>query len=581
MRFVTPAIGLMKRRPWRSAIAGALLLLVGYSIYRGTRPTVPEYILATAKRGELLQTVGAVGTVFSERDVKLQFPATGIVAGVFVKEGDRVKAGQKLAQLRAGDLAAGVSIQVANLRSAEAQLDALLEGSRPEDIAIAEADLENKRASLDAAQTSLKTSEESMKNAQQKLDALLQEADVALVGQRSVARSGAGEELTVASSGLASIDNVFANNDVVDALIKGDPGAYGMLHAERLRAGADIDLALGALNRAADDAALLAALQQSRAAISQASLIVGRAFNLITAIPVSAYFTTSSKETYRTTLDTQRAKVQGAVTGLETALKAFGDAAASLTTRIATERSALTAAQGAKDRALADIRTFETALRIAEAQLSLKTAPSRPTDIRAAQARVQQARADVSRASSLFGNTVLTAPMDGVITKVLIKAGEALPAGAAMEMLGSSPFRVEMFVSEIDVPKIQATQSGSIELDAFPGVHYALHVGNVDAAPTDIGGVSKYRVKLDFVHPHEEFKIGMSGDAEIVTGRSSGSILIPARAVLEQDGNTYVRVPSGTGGILRQGVRRGLEGEDLVEIMDGLKEGDTVIVLVK
>jgi HlyD family secretion protein len=149
-------------------------------------------------------------------------------------------------------------------------------------------------------------------------------------------------------------------------------------------------------------------------------------------------------------------------------------------------------------------------------------------------------------------------------------------------MLGDSPYRIEIFVSEVDIPKVQTTQSGSIELDAFPGVNFALRVSQVDAAPTDRDGVSKYRVRLDFVYPHEELKIGMTGDASITTGERKNVVSVPSRSVIESsDGEDVVRLLQDDGTIKEVPVQTGMESENGNVEVTGVQSGATVVVLIK
>jgi multidrug efflux pump subunit AcrA (membrane-fusion protein) len=139
-----------------------------------------------------------------------------------------------------------------------------------------------------------------------------------------------------------------------------------------------------------------------------------------------------------------------------------------------------------------------------------------------------------------------------------------------------------MYVSEIDVPKIQRTQSGSIELDAFRGIDMKLTASDIDTAPTDRDGVSKYRVKLDFVHAHPELKIGMTGDAQIITGVRDNVVHVPARAVLEHtDGTSYVRVLNDDARVEERAVTTGMEGEGGDMEVTGVRQGETIIVLEK
>ena len=136
------------RHKWKFVIGGVVFVFFILPAFLLTRPKKPEYITAEVTRGNLVQTVEAVGTVTSEKDLDLQFRSAGIVSDVSVKQGDIVRAGQRLASLRAGSLAASIASAQASVQEAQAQLQALLEGARPEDIAIAEASLANKKAAI-------------------------------------------------------------------------------------------------------------------------------------------------------------------------------------------------------------------------------------------------------------------------------------------------------------------------------------------------------------------------------------------------------------------------------------------------
>jgi HlyD family secretion protein len=190
----------------------------------------------------------------------------------------------------------------------------------------------------------------------------------------------------------------------------------------------------------------------------------------------------------------------------------------------------------------------------------------------------------LARYGADYADTVLTAPIDGTVTHVNIRIGESLPVGAAVTLLGDSPYRIEMFVSEIDIPKVLRTQSGSIELDAFRNAPFTLRVGDVDTAATDKDGVPKYRVRLDFVQRPSDVKVGMTGDAEITTDHRASALHVPARSVLSRaDGTSYVRVlPSAGADIVETDITTGIEGSaGEVEVLSGLMEGQTVVVLEK
>lgn len=576
--------GAIRRHPWRTVFITVPVVLVALAVYGLTRPTPPELIVATSERKDIAQVVEAVGTVVSERDLQLQFPTSGIVASVFFKEGDRVRAGQAIASLRNADLRASVASQVANLDYAKAQLKALQEGTRPEDIAVAEADLANKKASLEAAKASLTTAENNLTASKMKLDSLETQAEVSLSGQVSLAQSTVDQQLLTAESSLGELEDILGSIQLSDALTRSAPEEEAALRAAIGRARNALSAAkLATASASADYRAALDAFQVARNGVVQTSTVLTQAYNMISSIPELSTYDNSDREADKASVSALRTSVQGVLTTLDTSVKTLQDASASFDTQIQAEQNAITAAEGTRARAQADILTYESTVRISEAQLEAKKAPTRQADIAAAEARVRQASADVARVSAQVSNTILTAPMDGVITKVNIKTGEALPAGPAVTMLGDSPMRIEMFVSEIDIPKVVVAQSGAIVLDAYPGTRFKLRVSEIDPSVTDKDGVSKYRVKLDFVYPHNELKIGMTGDAEIISAERSQVVTVPRRAVLERaDGTDYVRVQKSDGTVEERTVTFGIDGADgEVEILTGLEVGETVIVLEK
>lgn len=567
----------------KSIAAGLTLLGIIFIVRSANAPKKPEYVTAPVVRGDLVQTVEAVGEVTSERELDLRFATSGVVSRVYVKEGDVVKAGQRLADLRAGPLAASVAAQAAALQSAQADLNALEQGTRPEEIAIAEADLRGKQAALEVARSSLKSASENLAQSETKLQLLLDETKVNLAGQVTTALSLLNQQLVSAENALVTIDDVLSDVDVQDAMIKDRPDAGNSVQIAKRAAQDQIDQARRSASSALDYQSALAALDQAISGTQRVTSALDSLFSVINSIRETSNFTSTERESVKSSISAQRSAAQTAATNVSTGRSTLQNASAAYDSKISAEQSNLVSYRGTRDRANTDILTYEASIQASQAQLALKKAGARQTDIDAARARVRQAQANVARASAELSDTVLTAPIDGTVTHVNVKGGESVPTGAAVALLGNSPFRVEMFVSEIDIPKVQRSQSGSIELDAFRGVHMKLHVSEVDSAATDKDGVSKYRVKLDFVHLHNEFKIGMTGDAEIETARVDDVVSIPRRAVIESGtGSMIVRVLKSDQTVDERPVTLGIEGgSGDVEVKTGVMEGETVIVLVK
>ncbi|OIO54329.1 hypothetical protein AUJ46_03250 [Candidatus Peregrinibacteria bacterium CG1_02_54_53] len=572
------------RHPIWSVVLGIIGLLFSLLMWYIFSPVRPEMITETVRRGDLVQKVEAVGIITSDRDVNLKFPITGIVANVAAKEGDTVTMGQELARLRNESYSADLAAASAQYRQAQAGYQELVEGTRPEDIVIAEAEVANKRAALEAARADLLSAEEKLRTSGEKLQAIRSGADTNLSGYITTSSSACSQQISLAKTSLKTLDDIFINSVMTDMAKQYRTTAYSIFRSNWTAAQTAHDAfsCAGGFGTYSD---ALATMERATAVIAQTTNALQEAYGLIADLPITTAYDSSARETDKTSIATEKASTQAALSAINTAMSNLRDASASYDTSIATEENTYAAAKAAKQSAESAIFTYETALRTQEAQLALKKAGPRDTQLAASRANMNSAAANISRARAKLEDTIIRAPADGVITKIDFKEGEFTGdpdnANHSINMLGASPFRVEMFLSEVDIPKVLLTQSGSIELDAFPGVNYALKVTSIEPGPTKIDGVSKYRVSLNFVYPHDEFKIGMTGDTEIITGERKDVLLAPVRSVIQKNGEGKVIRVLENGEVVDKPVTTGMESDTDAEVVSGLTEGETVVVLIK
>ncbi len=113
-----------RRRIITGAILGLVVIGAGYGVMAALRPstTIDPSKLAAVERGELARSVVATGKVQPLSKVEVKSKASGIVEKLYADYGDRVKAGQVLAQLDKVQLDADVRAWRANLDAAQAAL---------------------------------------------------------------------------------------------------------------------------------------------------------------------------------------------------------------------------------------------------------------------------------------------------------------------------------------------------------------------------------------------------------------------------------------------------------------------------
>ncbi|MDP1709959.1 MAG: efflux RND transporter periplasmic adaptor subunit, partial [Candidatus Komeilibacteria bacterium] len=263
--------------------------------------------------------------------------------------------------------------------------------------------------------------------------------------------------------------------------------------------------------------------------------------------------------------------------------------------KIATQRvigqNSITAAE-------ARVNDAKNVLAAAEAELALKRAPASNEELAAQnaylkqsqanlssqRARVREAQAAVSALESQLADNNLAAPFSGTVTRQEAKVGEIVSPGAPLvSVMSEAKFEIEANLPEIDVSKIQIGNTATATLDAYGNdVIFDALVVSIDPAETMVEGVSTYKVKIQFSQDDERIKSGMTANVTILAASRENALVIPQRAVIEQNGKKIVRVLYGEGrkqSVEEVVVKIGLRSTDgNVEIIEGITEGDQVAI---
>ena len=168
----------------------------------------------------------------------------------------------------------------------------------------------------------------------------------------------------------------------------------------------------------------------------------------------------------------------------------------------------------------------------------------------------------------------------------VLVVGDRVSAGTAIvTIVDVSELGLIGEVDETDVLLVAPDVTASVELDAAPGVLYEARVRTVDLLPTPSarGGVA-YRVRLLFGNPPDGAgspppnpRPGMSAVAHLRVRTATDAVAVPASAVFTSElGDAVWLVRNGSA--VRAQVRLGVQGEDLVQVLDGLTPGQRVVV---
>jgi len=208
----------------------------------------------------------------------------------------------------------------------------------------------------------------------------------------------------------------------------------------------------------------------------------------------------------------------------------------------------------------------------------LKAAGSTPQDISAQEAQVKSAAADVAAAQAQLNKTFISAPFSGIVTVVDAKAGKIVsPNTPEISMISTGAFQIESYVPEINIALIAVRDKASVTLDAYGEKIFPASVVSIDPAETVRDGVSTYRAMLQFDAQNPLIKSGMTANVSITTDTKESALAVPQGLVVYRDGKMFVRVLVDKSTVEREVTLGGVSSLGEVEILSGLKEGDTII----
>lgn len=226
----------------------------------------------------------------------------------------------------------------------------------------------------------------------------------------------------------------------------------------------------------------------------------------------------------------------------------------------------------------------KSSLAIAKNELALKKAGTIAEQITAQEAQLEGAEANLKNIQSQIAKTILRSPISGIATKIDAKIGEIIAANAnIVSIISEKEFEIEADAPEADIAKIKIGKGAKITLDAYGSdIIFEAKVVKIDPAETIIGGVATYKTTLQLTDKDERVKSGMTANINILTDKRENIIAVPQRAVITENGEKTARILQDNGIIKETKIIAGLRGSDgNVEIIEGIKEGDKVIIFEK
>ncbi|MFW5966426.1 MAG: efflux RND transporter periplasmic adaptor subunit [Persicimonas sp.] len=203
-------------------------------------------------------------------------------------------------------------------------------------------------------------------------------------------------------------------------------------------------------------------------------------------------------------------------------------------------------------------------------------------DLEASRARVREAEAALADARTQLSYASIHAPIDGTVSSVSTEEGETVAAGLQsptfVTILDLDRLRVDAFVDEVDIAKIEAGQEVQFSVDAHPTHEFDGEVRTIYPKALTEDDVVYYRVVIDISESAtSRLRPGMTADVTVFRERRTDVLAIPARAIERDEGRDIVYTQSGQR-TERHRIKVGWRDGQWVEVVDGLEEGQTVLL---
>lgn len=517
---IKKTFGFLKAHPFWTIL---LILLIAGGLYAYFKPASTDGKIEEIKvtRKNLEEAVSLTGRVKPTAEASVTFEKSGTVRNVNVKTGDRVYKGQALATLSGDDAYARVAEAQAGLESQRAILADLEAGARDEQIAL-------KKVSIENAQNNINVAFDSIKDTIRTIS----------ISSGDIVRNNFSSYFN-GTEAIGYTVNIQSCQSQLESEVNLDRAASE-------QAVKNIEVIAENYPNLTTEEARRAEIAKLKTELSVVSGFLNSMRSLFTA---DCVLSNKSYDGVRSTIATSRSTISGYQTELNTKLN--------------------------------NISSLNIALKQAQEDLRLLEAGEKTEKIRQQEAQVAAARARVAQAAADAAKNSLRAPFNGVVTAVDVKAGEyaSMGGGKSITLISDAQFEIESKVSEVDVAKIKVGDKAMVTFDAYgDSEQFEATITNISPAGVITDGVPTYKTIFSFVNKDERIKSGLTSNIDVVTKVHENVLVLPARAVKNENGVRKVTVKGEKENTVKEVTigARGTSGE--IEILSGVSEGDTIVI---
>ena len=230
--------------------------------------------------------------------------------------------------------------------------------------------------------------------------------------------------------------------------------------------------------------------------------------------------------------------------------------------------------QAALDDAQRNLDVAESQLRAAKLQVQSNSPAG--SEFAVAQTALVQAQASLGVAQAKLDDTIIRAPVDGILIARAVEPGNVVQPGK--ELMALAPVGETQVVVQIDeknLAQLKLGQQALASADAFPKERFVAELIYINPGIDALRG--SVEVKLRVANPPDYLRQDMTVSVDIEVARRNGTVVVPADAVHDANGaQPWVLAVDG-GRAQRRPVKLGLKGDGRVEVLEGVSPGDSLV----
>ena len=230
--------------------------------------------------------------------------------------------------------------------------------------------------------------------------------------------------------------------------------------------------------------------------------------------------------------------------------------------------------QSALDDSKRNLDVAESQLK--SARLQVETNAPNGSDYLMAQTALAQARAALASANARLEQTVIQAPVDGVLIAREVEAGNVVQPGKELMVLApAGETQIVVQIDEKNLSQLKLGQKALASADAYPREHFAAELFYINPGIDALRG--SVEVKLRVPQPPAYLRQDMTVSVDIEVARRFDALVATADTVFDATGAHPWVLAVVDHRARKKAVTLGLKGEGRVEIREGVAAGDLLI----